>query len=75
MAEPVVHVAELRKKLGVRTIFNLLGPLANPAGAPYQLLGVGKPELLDPRAGAIAAAPNQVGRREKERRASGGRAP
>ena len=35
-------------------IFNLLGPLANPASAPYQLLGVGKPELLDPLAGAIA---------------------
>jgi anthranilate phosphoribosyltransferase len=50
----MAHVAELRKKLGVRTIFNLLGPLANPASAPYQLLGVGKPELLDPLAGAIA---------------------
>ena len=50
----MAHVAELRKKLGVRTIFNLLGPLANPAGAPYQLLGVGKAELLDPLAGAIA---------------------
>jgi anthranilate phosphoribosyltransferase len=50
----MAHVAELRKKLGVRTIFNLLGPLANPASAPYQLLGVGKPELLDPLAGALA---------------------
>lgn len=50
----MAHVAGLRRKLGVRTIFNLLGPLANPAGAPYQLLGVGKPELLDPLAGAIA---------------------
>jgi anthranilate phosphoribosyltransferase len=50
----MAHVADLRKKLGVRTIFNLLGPLANPATAPYQLLGVGKPELLDPLAGAIA---------------------
>jgi anthranilate phosphoribosyltransferase len=48
------HVAELRRKLGVRTLFNLLGPLANPAGAPYQLLGVGKPELLDPLAAALA---------------------
>ncbi len=50
----MAHVADLRKKLGVRTLFNLLGPLANPASAPYQLLGVGKPELLDPLAGAIA---------------------
>jgi anthranilate phosphoribosyltransferase len=50
----MAHVAPLRRKLGVRTLFNLLGPLANPAGAPYQLLGVGKPELLDPLAGAIA---------------------
>jgi len=50
----MAHVAALRKKLGVRTIFNLLGPLANPANAPYQLLGVGKPELLDPLAGALA---------------------
>lgn len=50
----MAHVAELRRKLGVRTIFNLLGPLANPAGAPYQLLGVGRPELLDPLAGALA---------------------
>jgi anthranilate phosphoribosyltransferase len=51
----MAHVAELRKKLGIRTVFNLLGPLANPASAPYQLLGVGKPDLLDPLAGAIAA--------------------
>jgi anthranilate phosphoribosyltransferase len=50
----MAHVADLRRKLGVRTIFNLLGPLANPASAPYQLLGVGKPELLDPLAGALA---------------------
>lgn len=50
----MAHVAALRKKLGIRTIFNLLGPLANPANAPYQLLGVGKAEILDPLAGAIA---------------------
>jgi anthranilate phosphoribosyltransferase len=48
------HVARLRRKLGVRTLFNLLGPLANPAMADYQLLGVGKPELLDKLAEAIA---------------------
>lgn len=56
----MAHVAELRRKLGVRTIFNLIGPLANPANAPYQLLGVGKAELLDPLAGAVA----QLGTRQ-----------
>jgi anthranilate phosphoribosyltransferase len=39
------HVAPVRKRLGVPTIFNLLGPLCNPAGAPFQLLGVGRPAL------------------------------
>jgi anthranilate phosphoribosyltransferase len=34
------HAAPVRRELGVRTVFNLLGPLTNPAGAPYQLLGV-----------------------------------
>ena len=48
------HVAGLRKKLGFPTIFNCLGPLANPAGAEFQLLGVGRPELLDLMAGALA---------------------
>ena len=39
------QVAEVRKRLGVPTIFNMLGPLSNPAGASFQLLGVGKPHL------------------------------
>lgn len=43
----MANVAKLRRKLGVRTLFNLLGPLCNPAGATYQLLGVGRAELFD----------------------------
>jgi anthranilate phosphoribosyltransferase len=39
------HVAPVRQKLGIPTIFNILGPLANPAQASFQLLGVGRPEL------------------------------
>lgn len=50
----MAHVGQLRRLLGVRTIFNLLGPLANPASADFQLLGVGSPALLDPLAGAVA---------------------
>jgi anthranilate phosphoribosyltransferase len=50
----LAKVAGLRRKLGVRTIFNLVGPLLNPAGAEHQLLGVGRPDLLDPMAGAVA---------------------
>ena len=38
------HVASARKSLPFPTIFNLLGPLSNPARAPYQLLGVGNPD-------------------------------
>jgi anthranilate phosphoribosyltransferase len=49
------HVGALRRRLGVRTMFNCLGPLANPARAPYQLLGVGRREWLDPVAHALAA--------------------
>ena len=40
------YAAPVRKELGVRTIFNILGPLTNPAGAPNQLLGVFSPELV-----------------------------
>jgi anthranilate phosphoribosyltransferase len=47
---PLLHpamkqVAEVRRQLGVPTIFNMLGPLTNPASAPYQMIGVGRPEL------------------------------
>ena len=43
-------VAPVRKELGIRTIFNILGPLANPAGANYQLLGVYDEKLVEPLA-------------------------
>ena len=39
------HVAPIRKQLPHPTIFNILGPLVNPAGAPYQLIGVGRASL------------------------------
>lgn len=50
----LARVAPLRRKLAVRTIFNLMGPLLNPGGAENQLLGVGRSSLLDPMAGAMA---------------------
>lgn len=40
------NVAPVRKEMGVRTIFNILGPLTNPAGAPNSLLGVFHPDLV-----------------------------
>jgi anthranilate phosphoribosyltransferase len=48
------HVAAARRELGVRTVFNLLGPLTNPAGAKAQLLGVFAPEWVEPLAHALA---------------------
>jgi anthranilate phosphoribosyltransferase len=44
------HAAPVRKELGVRTLFNLLGPLTNPAGAPNQVLGVFSRALTGPLA-------------------------
>jgi anthranilate phosphoribosyltransferase len=46
-------VVPVRKALGVRTVFNLLGPLTNPAGATRQLIGVADPTQLDLVAGAL----------------------
>ncbi len=40
------HAAPVRRELGVRTIFNILGPLTNPAGAPNQVMGVFHPDLV-----------------------------
>ena len=44
------HVLAVRKEIGIRTLFNLLGPLSNPAGAPNQLLGVYSREWVEPLA-------------------------
>jgi len=64
------NVAPIRRELGVRTIFNVLGPLTNPAGASIQVVGVARPELLEPvlsvlrklgvRGGAVVHAENGI---------------
>jgi anthranilate phosphoribosyltransferase len=48
------HVAPVRRELAVRTAFNLLGPLTNPAGARRQVIGVSEPRFLETVAGALA---------------------
>ncbi len=48
------YVIPVRRELGVRTIFNFLGPLTNPAGATRQLIGVSDPAYLETMAGALA---------------------
>lgn len=47
------HAAEARKALGIRTIFNLLGPLTNPAGTTHQLIGVYDKKWLEPIANVL----------------------
>jgi len=59
MFAPLHHAATrfvvpVRRELGVRTIFNFLGPLTNPAGATRQLIGVSDPDFLERMAAALA---------------------
>lgn len=49
----LAHIAPIRKRIGRRTIFNLLGPIANPAGVTRQLIGVARPDYLPVYAGAL----------------------
>jgi anthranilate phosphoribosyltransferase len=56
----MARIAEVRRQLGFRTLFNLLGPLTNPAGASIQVLGVYEPELTEKMAGVL----KQLGTRE-----------
>jgi anthranilate phosphoribosyltransferase len=51
------HIVPVRRELAVRTIFNLLGPLTNPAGARHQVIGVSDPTKLE----TMAAALGQLG--------------
>ena len=49
----LVNLAPIRRNIGIRTVFNLLGPLVNPLRPESQVLGVAKKELLDPMAEAL----------------------
>src|SRR5258708_3123726 len=53
------HAAPVRKELGFRTIFNLLGPICNPAGANVQVIGVYSPQLTKPIAQVLLALGTQ----------------
>jgi len=64
MFAPLYHgttkrVAAIRRELGVRTIFNLLGPLTNPARAPFQIVGVSQAAHVEPLARALSALGTQ----------------
>ena len=48
------HVMAARREMGVRTVFNMLGPLTNPAGANAQVIGVYSPALTEPLARVLA---------------------
>lgn len=48
------YVANVRKELGIRTVFNILGPLSNPAGANMQVMGVYDEKLVEPLARVLS---------------------
>jgi anthranilate phosphoribosyltransferase len=54
------HVGGARRELGARTIFNILGPLSNPAGATHQLIGVYDPALTQPMASVLGELGGQA---------------
>ena len=64
-------VVPVRKELAVRTIFNFLGPLTNPAGATRQVIGVSDPNFLETIAGALARLGARQGAGSVQRRRSG----
>ena len=53
----MANAAPIRRALGIRTVFNLLGPLTNPAGVRRQLIGVNRPDLVD----TLATAARRLG--------------
>ena len=55
----LARVSAVRRELGVRTVFNLLGPLVNPAGVRRQVVGVGAARLVEPIARVLAALGNE----------------
>lgn len=55
------HAMPTRKELGIRTVFNILGPLTNPARAQVQLIGVYTPKLLNPMAQVLAKMKHKAG--------------
>ncbi|MGI9252808.1 MAG: anthranilate phosphoribosyltransferase, partial [Thermomicrobiales bacterium] len=64
MFAPAFHpamrfVGPARREMGIRTVFNILGPLTNPAGARNQLIGVGHPEIAGKLARALQALGSQ----------------
>lgn len=48
------YASPVRRELGIRTVFNILGPLANPANANRQLMGVYQEELVEPLAKVLS---------------------